>query len=543
MKTQVTRREFLKGSAAGAIGLAAMGLMGTTALAEEDAAKKTNEEEMEEEISVEETMDCDVVVVGAGGGGMWCAVQCAKAGANVIVVEKGPNYACSNSSQVGGTTCCNSRAQKEAGIEIDPLALFDHMMRYAEGTVNNKLVRRYIDESAEMMNYWMDLGVEIFMGPDRYQSGFETVHVYLTPNKMELLQNDAESNGATFLYSTTAKSIVMDGDAAAGIIAVDDDGKGIQINAKYVCIATGGFLGNPDMVKQYFGEANTIYCAGIPNCTGDGIQMALKAGAIMDTNFALSTLADVAGFNAKNANIGSYVMDGENRNQGFVFGNTGSLLVNDQGKRFINEYQLSVNPLAYGGAIQARVGYYYAIVDQALVDYYMEHSPYERVGSDPEVWNVGGILFDTVQNRLMDDIEVAISEGWGWKADTIEELQEALGMEALVDTINNYNEMYDAGMDTELGCDKIFMAPVKEGPFYALQYQCGALVTMGGIKTDDNCRALNKDNKPVPGLYVASSDNGSAFNGPYYDIGGSSSGLAMCTGYIAGEEIVKALGL
>lgn len=487
-------------------------------------------------------LETDVVIIGSGGGGSWAAVQCARKGVRVTVLEKGANYACSNTSQIGGTTFCNTRTQKEAGIHIDQMALFKHMMQYAEGTVNARIVRRYLEESGEMMDYWLDLGCQVIIGADRYESGFDTVHMFMTRNKMELLQKDAEKNGAVFLYRTTGRSIVMEDGRAVGVLAEDAEGNILRVNAACVVIATGGFLGNPEMVKEHFGASSAIACAGMPTCTGDGIRMALEAGAVLDTNFALSTLSDMSGYNAKYSKIASFTNYFTPRFQAFVFGNTGTMLVDNQGKRFVNEYLLSTNPLAYGSAVQTRVGRYYAIVDQALVDYYMTHTPFDRVGRDPKVWNVGPILFDRVQDRLDADIAIAIEEGWAWKADSVEALAGQLDMEGLVKTVSDYNAAYDAGYDPELDCPAVFMAPLRQGPFYAIEYQCGALVTMGGIKTDDICRALNADNRPVPGLYVVSSDNGSAFSSPYYDIGGTSSGLAMATGWIAGEEIAKAFG-
>ena len=484
----------------------------------------------------------EVVIVGAGGGGTWAAVQCARRGVKVIVIEKGATWASSNTSRIGGTTACGTSVQKENGIDVDPMAVYEHMMKYAHGTVNGKIVSRYLKDSGEMLDYWMSLGVKTALADDRYNSGFTTVHFYMTPNKMELLQNDAKRMGVEFLFRTTGKSVLMEDGKAVGVLAEDKDGNEVEIRAQVVVIATGGFLNNPEMMKKYFGEANVIHCAGMPFCTGDGIRMAVEAGAIMDTNFALSTLADASGYNAKYSKIGSFTDFFSPRFQAFVFGNTGTILVDRQGNRSINEHQLSVSPLAYGGAIQARIGWYYAIVDQALVDYYMKHSPYERLGSDPDVWRVGRTMFNQVQDRLDKDIQIAIDEGFAWKADTIGELAEKLGMDCLPETVANYNRMYDAGKDDEFGCDIRFMFPVKEGPFYAVQYQCAGLVTMGGIKTDDTCRALDRENRPVPGLYVVSSDNGSAFSSPYYDIGGTSSGLAMGTGWIAGEEIAKTFG-
>ena len=483
---------------------------------------------------------CELAVVGAGGGGMMSAMQAARAGASVIVLEKGGSWKVSNTSFAGGTTAVDTPTQKAAGKTVTVDEVFDHMMTYSQGTVNQVLVRRCLEASGSVMKTWMDLGVKMFLGPDRYQVGFETVHVYTTPNKMELLEKDIIAHGGRFLYSTAGTGLIMKDGAVTGVRARTSDGQNVVIHCKAVVISTGGFLNNKEMMDQYFGKAEHVAVAGSPLCTGDGIKMALEAGAIMDTNFALSTYADVAGYNGKNVGVhGTYLT--EKRNQAFVFGNIGTMLVDNQGDRFINEYLLANNPLAFGGAMQARIGYYYAIVDQKTIDELSEESPYSRLGR-PASWNVGPILFDNPQKNIKKDIETAITEGWTWKADSIEALSKAAGLEHLSKQVARYNRLCEAGVDTDLGVPKLFLSSLAKGPFYAIEYQCAGLVTMGGIKTDSTCCALDKENERIPGLYVAGSDNGSVYSGPYYDVGGTSSGLAIQTGWIAGQEAATFLG-
>ena len=77
--------------------------------------------------------------------------------------------------------------------------------------------------------------------------------------------------------------------------------------------------------------------------------------------------------------------------------------------------------------------------------------------------------------------------------------------------------------------------------YYAIQYQCGALNTMGGIRTDNSCRAVDKTDTAIKGLYIGSADNGSAFAAPYYNVGGCCNAMCMGSSWVAGETIIDDL--
>jgi fumarate reductase flavoprotein subunit len=82
----------------------------------------------------------------------------------------------------------------------------------------------------------------------------------------------------------------------------------------------------------------------------------------------------------------------------------------------------------------------------------------------------------------------------------------------------------------------MYLSTIGQGPYYIIENEFSAWSTIGGIRVDASLRALNDENKPIPGLYVIGADAGSLFSTPYYDIPGSYYGLAIDSGTIAGKE-------
>ena len=159
-------------------------------------------------------------------------------------------------------------------------------------------------------------------------------------------------------------------------------------------------------------------------------------------------------------------------------------------------------------------------MDEAYYNSVCEQGIFKTLGS-PETW-VAGVknLSDSapeskshvkVLTQAKDQLQEAIDQGWAYKADTIEELLEKFGLENLVSTVEEYNKYCEAKHDSEFGKDPVFLTPISSGPYYVFEYEPSAWYTIGGVKVDDSLRALNKDNEPIKGLYVAGVDAGSLF--------------------------------
>ncbi len=136
------------------------------------------------------------------------------------------------------------------------------------------------------------------------------------------------------------------------------------------------------------------------------------------------------------------------------------------------------------------------------------------------------------------DLEEGIHEGWIVKADTLEELAKKTGFDHLTGTVASYNSYCEKGEDEQFGANPWYLSSVKQGPFYAIECEVSVWSTFGGVKTDDECRALGEDDQVIPGMYVVGTDNGSMMYSPYYDIPGFCCGSCIGSGVIAGHGAI-----
>ena len=235
-------------------------------------------------------------------------------------------------------------------------------------------------------------------------------------------------------------------------------------------------------------------------------------------------------------------MEWKNVNEHYGYWLFGGLYVDGTGSRFINEGRVAELPLAVGGEAIVRAGKAFVIVDSAYYNACQTEGIYAYLG-EPAEWTAGEEVgyYNPSSENAEAHLQQAIDEGWGCKADTIEEISEAFGLDNLAQTVEAYNEMCDNGEDTEFYKPAYFLSPVKEPPFYAFEYIPSAWGTNGGVKVDSCLRALDAENNAIPGLYVAGVDTGSMYTVPYYTNPGASVGNAMGSGWAVAEQIAKDL--
>lgn len=340
------------------------------------------------------------------------------------------------------------------------------------------------------------------------------------------LQQWAESNGAQFVFNTTGKTLIMENGACTGV-QCEQESKIIDVKAPAVIVCTGGFLGNTDMMLERFGTF--VNPLGSVLSVGEGIDMVQAAGG------QLSTQWGIAGNEFSGSNQNAEGIWGK-KNAAFAIGIYGTMLVNNQGRRFSNEGKFANLPLALGGAISLVGGQYYAIVDQAYIDGLNSGvDAWTLCGSDSENWRTGEMtLKDKPLENVQADIDAAVEAGWVFKADSVEALAEAISAPELVETVETYNAYCAEGKDEQFYKPACFLQPVAEGPFYAMQYEPSAWVTIGGIRTNDRLQAIDSKGLPIKGLYVAGADNGTLMSAPYCDYEGYSLMCAYSGGRMAG---------
>ena len=529
----MTRRNFVS-LTAGTAAVAALGA--SAALADEAAEEETVEEEAEEDAApAGDVLEADVVIAGAGAAGMWAAIEVCRAGKSAIVVEKGASVAMANGAIAGGPFVVESTAQKEAGVGITVDIAFQHMMDWAHWSISAPVVKKCLELSGETVDqFTTEFGIPTYMRPDNYGAGFESVRIgFGTPeagikgeDRWFPLMEWCEANGAQFILDCAMESLIVEDGAVMGMNCVYGDGTKVEVRGKKTLVATGGFLGNEEMMIERYGTK--VNALGNTLSDGTGINAVVAAGGMLGTQWGLCG-NEFTGSSDK-------VMPVYDRsNPAFCCGIYGGLMVNHFGRRFANEAEFANFPLAIGGAISLVGGTYYCIVDQAYVDALEGSDAYTVNGSDEEGWPTGKM---TLAGKALEGVQAgfdtAVEEGWCYKADTIEALAEAIACPALVETVETYNADCAAGTDTYMGKPASFMNAVETGPFYALEFQPSGWTSMGGVKTNDRLQSIDRTGAAVPNLFVAGADNGSTISTPYCDYEGTSLMTAYNSGRLVG---------
>lgn len=488
----------------------------------------------------------DVVVVGAGASGFMAANNAAMGGAKVIAIEKGPSVAATNGIKVSGPFAVDTPTLKEKGTTLTVDDVFYHVMTYTHWVPNASLLRNCLETSKTAVSQLMDFGYKFKEVNFRFATPFigekGGFHLILNPmeERVSVWEKAFKTNGIEVLYETSGKELLKENGRVTGVVAYKSDGTKVTIKAKAVILATGGYLGNKDMLLDRLGTTHVNVAAGGDSlCTGDGIKMAVAAGAGLDKTWGLCG-SEYGGTNAKATRPAK--QDKYDQNTAFKFGVYGSLLVDAQGKRFMNEGMMCDFPMSFGSEPLLRNTPYYAIVDSAYVDAMATKGLYEYTtarGATAENWFIGAYFKGRVLKDIYKDLEEGIKEGWCYKADTVEELAEFFGLESLPATVAQYNKYCEAGADPQFGAAKWYLSPIKQGPFYVTQNEVSAWSTFGGVRTDDACRAVGADQKAIPGLYVVGTDNGSLYSSPYYDVPGFCYGLCVDSGVIAGKAAAE----
>ena len=528
---ELSRRNFVAlGTAAAATAVAA----GTSvALADEQKAD-------EAAAPTSDTLEADVVIAGAGAAGLLAAVEACRAGKSVVVIDKASGIGMANGALAGGPFVVGSAQQLAAGIEFPPEEAFQHIMEWSHWSINAPVVRACVYMSGSTADMFTeDFGIDTFMRPDNYGAGYDSVRHGFGASDAQVRGEDrfrpimewCEERGAQFVFECAMESLVMEDGVCKGMNVVYGDGTKAQVLGKKTLVATGGFLGSDDMMMEHFGtKVNPL---GQTLSDGTGINAVIEAGGVYGTQWGIAG-NEFTGSSDKVTPV--Y----DRKSAAFCCGIYGTLLLNHQGRRFANEGRFANFPLAIGGAISLVGGSYYAVVDQAYVDALEGSNAYVVDGSNAEQWPTGKMTLDgkTLEN-VQASFDAAVEEGWCYTGETLEELGETLGLPSFAGAVEDYNALCEAGEDAQFGKPSCFLQPVVSGPFYALQFQPSAWVTIGGIRTNDRLQAIDKTGAVIENLFVAGADNGSTISAPYCDYEGTSLMTAFNCGRLAGQWMAE----
>ena len=528
MESTMNRRSFVKAAGGAALGAAML----AQAASFVKVAGADEPEATEEDIKVDETVDCDVVVVGAGMAGLCASIAGAEKGLNVVLLEK-LGYTGGTSATAEGMFGCHSRLQLELGYDDDTDVYFQGIEDYDHWTNNPRICRRWLEHAGEAIDWVMDHGVE-FKEVAATWSTVPSWHKYSVRGAhTEALGKAAEEAGVNIYLATPAKKLLVDDNGdACGVVAQDGDGKGYQFNAKAVVLCSGGYPCNKEMIETYTGwhyyedeDESLGYTSwkGTPGRNGDGILMGLGAGADkFRLGAVMADYSEVAGKRVEEAHPIRCLV-----------GIVPTLWVNEKAKRFTNEGLID-SFVSYGESRATQIESY-NILDMDFLNQQAQGIICDCSGDAPK----GTVFPDAVATV---DAAVEGDEFMVWKADTIEELAEQMGLDpvALKDTVDHYNELCDAGYDSDFMKDPQYLIPVKTAPFYGVKTIPIFMTTVGGLRVDECMRVLRPDGSAIKGLYACGSDAGGLY-GYEYDVlvaAGSQQSFAAVGGIFAIDDIV-----
>lgn len=482
--------------------------------------------------AADQTMNVDVCVVGAGAGGMSAGMASVDAGFNTVILEKlgiiggGGNF-------MEGTFAVGSRLQLKDNVGINPEKQFKRVMDFHHWRINGKALNNWLKQTATTIAWMEDHGINFEGVHTAFIDGNRTWHMFEGGHGSSLIKTFAEkieAKGGKILTSTPAKSLIIDKDGTVrGVVATNDAGDKITINAKAVIISTGGFSCNPEMVKKYLPYAG-YESAGSPGRTGDGVMMLEKAGAkLVNMNVTMQ-----AGLWLKDVPTG--LQFGKDGLTGATYVRLLAALfqpylkVSPTGERFADE----TLPLEYiSNAAEEIGGEAFAVFDdntrKEMINEGLPRGYFGMVSP--------GTKFDNFDKLFAEGVQ----KGFCYKAATLAELAKLTGMDPakLQATVDRMNQMTANKKDDEFYKDSQWLREVKQGPFYAIKGSLRTYATVGGASVNEHFQPLTADGKVIEGIYAIGQDAGGLYSDSYdmHIAEGTASSWAINGGRLSVEHI------
>lgn len=509
----ITRRHLVRSAVAGAV-------LSTFAFSTAFAADKT--------------LNADIVVVGAGSAGLSAAVQAAEKGAKVVLLEKN-FFIGGNSQHAEGLFAIESEYQRLRSDPMTRAEAFHQVRERHQYALDPIKARDFIYGSGENID-WLakhDIKFRVVRMTPWEEATWHEIREYKGAIHgaalVKALKDHADKLGVTTMIETPAKELITNAKGEVVGVKAQSEDDNYTIKAKAVILASGSFGDNKQLVKEWAGRDPEKWKSSVPiNKTGDGITMAVKAGAERGPVTFIGHL----GTEGKGIDFASALYT--------TSWQPSALWVNAAGKRFVNEdVALSFSQAA--NAIYAQYGHQaWSIWDDTQVKYMVERGVDSGVGV---IVPVGMKL-----TKLPEQIDKALKvDSDGFKAATsVRELAKKIGVPAkeLQKQLDAYNAACKAEHDAIFGKDVKYMRPINTKKLYAIRLGSYFFSAIGGLNTTREFQVLDVNNKPIKGLYATGLEVSNMVGHSYTTwTSGWAFGFACYSGRHAALNAAKAIGL
>ncbi len=469
----------------------------------------------------------DVIVVGAGISGLAAALDLGRAGARVTVVDMSSVFGGHAVMSQGSVSIVASPTQQKAGIQDSPELAFQDFHRWGEDPAT-EWVRYYVDHSRHEIYDWLDeLGVRF--SEVLASSGNSVAREHQPTGRgiglvTPIYRACLDLGSVEFLWNLKVVQLTVQYGRVVGVRLQNvRNGDEQELRGRSVVLATGGFQSNLEMVREFwpaeFRFPERILAGSGRNSIGLGHELARDVGGDlvrMDYQWNYFTgLPDPR-------------YPGTNR--GLNATNLYGILVNSSARRFANfhGWAREVMPVL----LKQEQVTCWCIFDEATRKYFSVS------GSD---WG----NFRKVERLILENPDLVV------RSDTLEGLAQAAGLpeKNLAETVARYNQLVDQGEDVDFGrfgpgrpeFSNQASPRIETPPFYAMQTYPLTRKSMGGVAIDRQCRVLDRQQQPIPGLYAVGELTGLALINGKAALEGTFLGPCIVTGRVAARAIVEEL--
>lgn len=436
----------------------------------------------------------DIVIIGGGGAGMTAALEAKAAGMNPVIFEKMESAGGNTLKSSSGMNASETKFQKEQGIADSNDLFFSETLKGGHDTNDQDMLHYFVDHSASAIE-WLDSqgitldNITITGGMKEKRTHRPTDGSAVGQYLVSGLVADVQEQGIPLFVNADVQEITQANGQASGVRVVFEGSDEKTISAGAVIVATGGFGANQELIKQYRPDLEGYVTTNQPGSTGDGIKMIEALGG---TTVDMDQIQVHPTVNQEHSYLIGEVVRGE-----------GGILVDKEGRRFVNEMDTRDNVTAAITELDNRESY--LIFDSGVKSRAKAVDQYEKMG-----------LVQTGETIEALAEEIGLPEG---------------GLQAALDTWNaSVAAQKDAAFGRETGMDH----DLSGAPYYAVKIGPGIHYTMGGVKINTDTEVLNTDGEAIPGLYAAGEVTGGLHG--QNRIGGNSVGEIVVFGREAGAK-------